>query len=379
MAKESDFVEALRKLRADPTGIAGAKRVELANALGRFFESGKYDATALALALLLSNDAKFEVRKAIANFLPSLPEESQVKLIAQFSTDSNAFVRRATDVALAHRRQKKKTEKKQQRGLEHIQSDIEALNRSHGEEVALRARKMVDRMYELLVRTAAHELLGRMTPLKSDTAQLLGHVRARTINYKAFEDALEDMGERVAYIERFLGKLKTYATAVADERVRSRLSDVVAEAHREALEKMPSEDSKGIKFQVSVPESIHVAISRVDLVVALSDLLKNAFEAFRDFVPKNDKVIHIDARRLPNDVVQIRISDNGCGMSEADLADIRHFIPGKSSKKVMGTGIGMPNAQRVVLAHGGTFVVESKPDEGTVITLNLPIHSKVEV
>jgi len=376
MAKESEFVEALRKLRADASGLSGAKRVELANALSRYFESGKSDANALALTMLLSNDFKWEVRSAIANSLPSLPEEPQIKLIAQFSTDTNVFVRRATDVAIAHRRQKNKTQQKQQRGLEHIQADIESLKRVHGDKVAIRARKMVERMYELLVRTAAHELLGRMTPLKSDTAQLLGRVRARDVNYKAFEDALEDMGERLAYIERFLAKLKTYATAVSNERLKSRLSDVIAEAHHEALEKMLPENAKSVRFQSAVPESIHVAISRVDLVVALSDLIKNAFEAFKDFRPKKDAQIQVEARRLPNDIIQLKISDNGCGMSEEDLAEIQRFIPGKSSKKVMGTGIGMPNAQRVVVAHDGTFQLESKLEAGTTITITLPVHAK---
>lgn len=375
MAKESEFLEALRKLRGDLNSFSGAKRVELANALGRYFESGKTDPNALALVSLLSNDSKWEVRSAIAGYLQSLPEETQIKLIPQFSTDTNIFVRRATDVAIAHRRQKKRTQQKQQKGLEHIQSDFESLRSLYGDKAAMRARKMVERMYELLVGTAAHELLGRMTPLKSDTAQLLGRVRARDVNYKAFEDALEDMGDRLAYIERFLGKLKTYATAVAEERHRSRLSDVVAEAHHEALEKMLPENAKGVKFLSAVPENIHVAISRVDFVVALSDLIKNAFEAFKDFRSK-DALVQVEARKLPNDVIQLKISDNGCGMSEEDLAVVQRFIPGKSSKKVKGTGIGVPNAQRVVLAHGGLFQLESKFELGTTITITVPVHAK---
>jgi len=109
------------------------------------------------------------------------------------------------------------------------------------------------------------------------------------------------------------------------------------------------------------------------MVVALSDLLKNAYESFKDRASKSPAEIRVEARRMSDDTVQLRLRDNGCGMSAADLADVLQFIPGKSSKKVMGTGIGIPNARQVVLQHGGKFELESELDQGTTITVVLPL------
>src|SRR4029079_15002684 len=113
MPKDADYPEILKKLRADPNAIHWSKRQELANSLTRTFESKKGDGTALALVYLLAGDSKWEVRKGIGNVLSSLPEDAQVKLIAQMSADSNAFVRRAVDRAVEIRRQKRQTSTKQ--------------------------------------------------------------------------------------------------------------------------------------------------------------------------------------------------------------------------------------------------------------------------
>jgi signal transduction histidine kinase len=43
------------------------------------------------------------------------------------------------------------------------------------------------------------------------------------------------------------------------------------------------------------------------------------------------------------------------------------------SPKFEGTGLGLPLAKRLTELHGGTLLIESAPDQGTTVTVHMPI------
>src|SRR4029077_6250371 len=65
----------------------------------------------------------------------------------------------------------------------------------------------------------------------------------------------------------------------------------------------------------------------------------------------------------------IRFTDTGRGMSEEELA--RLFTP-FSTAFDGGTGLGMAIVRRIVEEHGGAIDAESRPGEGTTVTVLLP-------
>jgi signal transduction histidine kinase len=70
--------------------------------------------------------------------------------------------------------------------------------------------------------------------------------------------------------------------------------------------------------------------------------------------------------------VEIRIRDEGCGIPEEHLHRI--FEPFYTTKgRDRGTGLGLLTAKAIVVDHGGTIDVESRPGSGTVFSLVLPI------
>ncbi|GAB3758965.1 ATP-binding protein [Ramlibacter monticola] len=76
--------------------------------------------------------------------------------------------------------------------------------------------------------------------------------------------------------------------------------------------------------------------------------------------------------RDPQPVVEIAISDTGCGIDKANLQRI--FEPFYTSKEVgKGTGLGLSVSYGIVKAHGGEIEVESTVGAGSTFHVFLPV------
>ncbi|MDH3288116.1 MAG: ATP-binding protein [Betaproteobacteria bacterium] len=79
----------------------------------------------------------------------------------------------------------------------------------------------------------------------------------------------------------------------------------------------------------------------------------------------------------PVPMVEISITDTGCGISEKNLQRI--FDPFFTSKEVgKGTGLGLSVSHGIVRAHGGLIEVDSTVGEGTTFRVYLPVKPDAE-
>lgn len=81
---------------------------------------------------------------------------------------------------------------------------------------------------------------------------------------------------------------------------------------------------------------------------------------------------------MTNSDIIVQIRDYGAGISEKDLPFVKQkFYKGKSKKR--GSGIGLAVTDEIVNLHGGTLDIASIENEGTTVTITIPINSNVEV
>ncbi|MNC62935.1 Alkaline phosphatase synthesis sensor protein PhoR [compost metagenome] len=74
------------------------------------------------------------------------------------------------------------------------------------------------------------------------------------------------------------------------------------------------------------------------------------------------------------DSVLIRVADTGIGMNEGVLEHIfEKFYQGDKSRAGEGNGLGLALVKRIVELCGGSIAAESKPEEGSVFTVTLPV------
>ncbi|MHC4996021.1 MAG: ATP-binding protein [Planctomycetota bacterium] len=100
---------------------------------------------------------------------------------------------------------------------------------------------------------------------------------------------------------------------------------------------------------------------------AVMNLMSNALDA----VDPGSGVITLRARYdEESQMAFITVSDNGSGIDEGTQKQL--FTPFYSTKGLRGTGLGLVVTKKIIEEHRGYITVDSKPNQGTTITLALP-------
>ncbi len=103
---------------------------------------------------------------------------------------------------------------------------------------------------------------------------------------------------------------------------------------------------------------------------SMVNLMSNAVK----FSPEGS-VVTLGAEHGDSDMIEITVSDEGIGMSTADIASSMVFfgqIPSAHTRQREGTGLGLPLTRGLVEAHGGQLNIESSVGAGTKVTISLP-------
>jgi two-component system, NtrC family, sensor kinase len=104
-------------------------------------------------------------------------------------------------------------------------------------------------------------------------------------------------------------------------------------------------------------------------------LINNAIDAIKlrqQQDPQLAPQITIATRLIDPDRVQIQIFDNGIGIPEAIQSQV--FNPFFTTKSVdTGKGLGLAICYRIIQAHNGTIAVQSVPNNGTTMSIEIPI------
>ena len=134
----------------------------------------------------------------------------------------------------------------------------------------------------------------------------------------------------------------------------------------------------GFSMDVAVdldPNVGEVSVIQEDLARVVSNLVTNACQATAEKVRKSSQggygpELRVSTRRT-GDAVEIRVRDNGLGMSPEVREKI--FNPFFTTKEPgQGTGLGLSLCHDVAREHGGIIEAESKEGEYTLMVLTLP-------
>ena len=138
----------------------------------------------------------------------------------------------------------------------------------------------------------------------------------------------------------------------------------------ELIEEVWSGHGGGRRIEVTLPpHPVRVQADPDLLRYLLSNLLTNAAK----YSPA-DGVIEFVLEQKAG-CVFFRVRDEGIGIPEEDLRHIAQpFHRGRNAETIPGTGLGLSIAQRAVELHGGTFTIDSKEGQGTLVAVAIPLR-----
>jgi PAS domain S-box-containing protein len=98
------------------------------------------------------------------------------------------------------------------------------------------------------------------------------------------------------------------------------------------------------------------------------NLVFNAIDA----MPEGGVLAIVSSHDPKMNVVEIRVEDNGCGISKEDLPNI--FDPFFTTKmEGKGLGLGLSTVYGIIDRHKGTIAVYSESGKGAVFTMKIPV------
>lgn len=213
------------------------------------------------------------------------------------------------------------------------------------------------------LRTPLNAVIGFSELLLTDTVHSLTHQQREQIDeiLSAGTHLLELINEilDLSYIERGIMQIELQDIDINSVIQETLLLIVPLAQQREII----------IENQVPPNNTVPVKSDKKRLKQVLINLISNAIKYNK---LKGSITLSLDASS--SDKVSVSISDTGVGMSNDQLEKIfdPFYRANHGGKFVEGAGIGLTVTKGIVDAMKGTIAVESKLDEGSRFTLELP-------
>ena len=177
-------------------------------------------------------------------------------------------------------------------------------------------------------------------------------------------------------------KVQRLTRLVADLRKLSDLETRYLELSRVNLNTLLQEAFDAAQTHVSSPErqfnlQIPQAPWPLPEIIADEDLLflviHNLFDNAIKFSTTGDT---IELRASENgDHVVIEIADTGPGVPEEEIGQVwTELYRGEKARGIPGSGLGLALVDAIIARHQGEVAMRSRPGQGTVVTLRLPIR-----
>jgi C4-dicarboxylate-specific signal transduction histidine kinase len=258
----------------------------------------------------------------------------------------------------------------------HIMGDL----RETTQEMERREQELRDKQEQLvqagklatlgeLTTGVAHELNNPLNNIGLFVGNVIDHVELGTFDRDRVVSDLNKAMEQVRKATEIITHLRTFGRPATVELEPVDVDEVIERSLSLVQEQLRLRGIE-VTFDLCRDELVVIGNS-IQLEQVFINLLTNSRDALVD---AEEKEIHIASARQQG-MVQITFSDSGEGI--APEIEQRIFDPFFTTKEVgAGTGLGLSITYSIVKEHGGQIVVEGRPGQGALFTIDLPLAPK---
>jgi signal transduction histidine kinase len=228
--------------------------------------------------------------------------------------------------------------------------------------------KKLDTLKSEFVSTVSHDLRAPLTLMRG-YATMLTMVGAMNEQQKEFVSKIlgsaDQMGELIENLLD-LGRLEAGIRLDLESVPVGDVIQSVLDSYR------PQAVNKQIDLEVELSEEMQpLEVDTTLIRQAIANLVDNALK----YTPAKGEVNITAFQRNERQIVQVR--DSGVGIAPTDQARLFekfYRARGRATLNVKGSGLGLAIVKSIMQLHGGKVAVDSKLGEGSVFTLEFPIH-----
>jgi len=213
----------------------------------------------------------------------------------------------------------------------------------------------------------AHEIRNPLVAIKT-SAQLLPD-RYNDEEFRTYFSTIvaSEIERATKKINDLLDYARPSAPFFQQENLNEIIEGMVAFVKNDAYKK---EQTIEINLSQELPT---ITVDKQQMKQVFINLLFNAIQS----TPEKGKISITTKKRTksngPTDFIQVEVSDTGVGIPEEDLEKI--FTPFFTTKaKEEGSGLGLAMTHQIIEEHEGTIDVQSRINQGTTFTINLPVN-----
>lgn len=214
-------------------------------------------------------------------------------------------------------------------------------------------------VWQRLIRVLGHELNNSLAPIKSIAGSLQNVMKRRAFSADWEEDMRDGLDVIAGRAEALSNFMAAYSRLARLPRPELQPVDVGALIKRVVdLER---------RLPVSLVEgpAMKVEADPEQLEQLLINVLQNAVDASME--TKGEVVV---SWSTIGEDLEVRVEDHGPGLSNTNNLFVPFF-----TTKTGGSGIGLVLSRQIAEAHGGSLVLENRPDRtGCRVLLRLPLH-----
>lgn len=231
--------------------------------------------------------------------------------------------------------------------------------------------RRLERVRQDFVANVSHELRTPITSIKGFLETLLDVPPDDAAERQRFLEIIAKQADRLdAIIEDLLSlsRLEQESEHGSLEMKRGSLLHAVLASVRVSQSRA---DSRGVRIEVEVPESLEAEMNAPLIEQAVSNLIDNAIKYGGE-----NKTVRVRAGE-DGDGLFIAVTDEGAGIPEAQQEKIFHRfyrVDKSRSRHLGGTGLGLSIVKHIALAHGGSIGCSSSLGKGSTFTIRLPGH-----
>ncbi|MFD0695113.1 sensor histidine kinase [Paenibacillus sp. GCM10027628] len=224
----------------------------------------------------------------------------------------------------------------------------------------------LEKMRQEFISNVSHEIQSPLTSI-SGFSRALKNENISEEERRHYLDIIEAESKRLSKLSDNLLKLTSLESEHHPFEPKSFRLDKQLRNHILACE--PQWLEKEIEMDIELA-AISLTADEDLLSQVWTNLIHNAIK----FTPDGGTIgVHLKAG---DKEAEIRISDNGIGISEEDQAHIfeRFYKADKSRNRTSGgNGLGLSIVKKIIDMHQGSIEVTSQQDKGTTFTINLPL------